>query len=86
MKMKNSKSAPGFAKAAFTCGACFSVLASNPHCTDPICPRKEPDIPVEQQYNFSPPYGRQTIVSTATGTARDTNVSGTITGGDKNVK
>jgi len=77
--MKNSKSAPGFVKAAFTCGVCFSVLASNLHCASPNCPEKEPDIPVEEQYNLSPLYGRQTIISTATGTTGDTGVSGTTT-------
>ena len=61
----NSNLSSNLIKRVFVCGACFSVLNSYYHCTNPQCPRREPDMPSEQRNTSVYNYSNQTISSSA---------------------
>ena len=65
-------------KRVFIYTACFSVLNSYFHCTNPQCPRKEPDIPPNHISSSAANFTSQTIVSSASVVGNNT-VSGTTT-------
>lgn len=61
----NSNLSSNLIKSVFVCGMCFSVLNSYFHCTNPYCPRKEPDIPSNYISSSVVNFTSQTIVSSA---------------------